>query len=71
MNVEDLEGSNIIIWAYDDSKNQVIEIFKVVITMEDIESVIEFTVLYIPSTFTLLLGRPWFHPLGGIPFTVH
>ena len=71
MNVEDLEGSNIIIWAYDDSRKPVIGIFKAVITVRNIESVTEFTVLDIPLTFTLLLGRPWFHPLGGIPSTVH
>ena len=71
MNIEDLEESNIIIQAYDNSKKPVIETFKVVVTVEDIESVTEFTVIDIPLTFSLLLSRPWFHPLGGIPSTVH
>ena len=71
MNVEDLEGSNVIIWAYDDSKKSIIGTFKPVVTVGDIESVIEFTIMDIPLTFTLLLERPLFHPLGGIPSTVH
>ena len=57
MNVEDLEESNMIIRAYDDSKKPVVRTFKVVVTVGDIESVIEFTVLDIPQTFALLLGR--------------
>ena len=58
MNVEDLEGFDVIIWAYDDSKKSVIGTFKAVVTIGDIESIIEFTILDIPPTFTLLLGRP-------------
>lgn len=71
INPEDLEQSNVIIRAYDDSKKPVVGTFKVVVTMGDIESVIEFTVLDIPSTFALLVGRPLFHPIGGIPSTMH
>src|SRR3989442_1253439 len=29
------------------------------------------TVLDIPATFAVLLGRPWFHPLGGVSSTLH
>ena len=36
-----------------------------------IEVVVEFTVLNIPITYALLLGRPWYHTLGGVPSTVH
>ena len=36
-----------------------------------IEAVVEFTVLDIPVTYTLLLGRPWYHVLGGVPSTVY
>ena len=47
------------------------ETFKAVVTVGEIKSVTKFTVLDIPPTFALLLGRPWFHPMGGIPSTVH
>ena len=63
MNIKGLNESNVIIWAYDDCKKPIIRAFKAVVTMGDIESVTEFTVLDIPPTFVLLLGRPWFHPL--------
>ena len=36
-----------------------------------IEAVVEFTVPDIPVTYALLLGRPWYHVLGGVPSTVH
>ena len=25
----------------------------------------------IPVTFAILIGRPWFHPLGGVPSSLH
>ena len=28
-------------------------------------------VIDIPVTFAILLRRPWFYPLGGVPSTVH
>ena len=36
-----------------------------------IETVIEFTVLDISVTYALLLGRSWYHTLGGVPSTMH
>src|SRR5215468_7009287 len=27
--------------------------------------------LDIPASYALLLGRPWLHPLGAVPSTVH
>ena len=36
-----------------------------------IEDEVEFIVLDIPATFSLLLGRPWFHKLEGVPSTLH
>ena len=39
--------------------------------MDPIESTVDITVLDIPITFAILLGRPWFHSLGGVPSTLH
>ena len=58
ISVEELKASNLIIRAYDDSKKPIIGTFKAVVTVGDIVSVIEFTILDIPPTFALLLGRP-------------
>ena len=58
MNFEDLEESNVIIWVYDNSKKPVVGTFKAIVTVGDIESVTKFTILDIPPTFALLLGRP-------------
>ena len=36
-----------------------------------LESMVEFTVLDIPVSYAILLGRPWFHPLGGVSSTLY
>ena len=68
---EDLKPSNLVIRAYDDSKRAVEGTFTTKVKTGPIISEVEFTVLDIPMTFVVLLGRPWFHALGGVPSTVH
>ena len=69
--VEELTKSNLVIRAYDDSTRSVEGIFVAPVKTGPIEIVMEFTVLDIPITYALLLGRPWYHILGGVPSTVH
>ena len=71
MKVEELTKSDLIIRAYDDSTRSVEGKFIALVTTGPIEPVVEFTVLDIPVTYDLLLGRPWYHILGGVPSTVH
>ena len=68
---EDLKPSDLVIRAYDDSKRVVEGTFTAKVKTGPIISEVEFTVLDIPMTFAVLLGRPWFHALGGVPSTVH
>ena len=49
ISVAELEASNLIIRAYDDSKKQVVGTFKATITMGEIEYVVEFIVLKYPT----------------------
>ena len=69
--VEELTKSDLIIRAYDDSTRSVEGTFVASMKTDPIEVVIEFTVLDIPVTYALLLGRPWYHVLGGVPSIVH
>lgn len=69
--VEELTKSDLMIRAYDDSARNVERTFIAPVKTEPIEVVMEFTVLDIPVTYTLLLGRPWYHILGGVPSTIH
>ena len=71
MKVEELTKSDLVIRAYDDSTRSVEGTFVTLVKTGPIEVVIEFTVLDIPITYALLLGRPWYHVLGGVPSTVH
>ncbi|KAJ9181599.1 hypothetical protein P3X46_009714 [Hevea brasiliensis] len=63
ISMSELTGSDLVIRAYDDSKRNVIGVFKTMVKVGPIETEVEFTVLDIPMTFSLLLGRIWFHPL--------
>ena len=69
--IEELMKSDLIIRAYDNSTRNVEGTFIAPVKTGPIEAVIEFTVLDIPVIYALLLGRPWYHILGGVPSTVH
>ena len=56
--VEELTKSDLVIRAYDDSTRSVKGIFVAFVKTDPIEVVVEFTVLDIPVTYALLLGRP-------------
>ncbi|XP_050222407.1 uncharacterized protein LOC126672500 [Mercurialis annua] len=71
MTKDDLQKTELIIRGYDESRRQVEGTFKTIIKVRPIESVVEFMVVDIPISYALLLGRPWFHALGGIPSTLH
>ena len=71
MKVEELAKSNLIIRAYDDNTRSMEGTFMALEKTGPIKAVMEFTVLDIPITYALLLGRLWYHILGGVPSTVH
>src|SRR2546430_7561832 len=66
-----LKPSGVVIRAYDNTRRGVEGTFVAKVKVGPIESLVEITVLDIPATFVVLLGRPWFHPLGGVPSTLH
>ena len=69
--VEELMKSDLVIRAYDDSTRSVEGMFMAPVKTGPIEAVAEFTVLDIPVTYALLLGRPWYHILRGVLSPVH
>ena len=69
--VEKLTNSNLVIRDYDDNTKSMEGTFMAHVKTGPVEAVVEFTVLDIPVTYALLLGRPWYHVLGGVPSTVH
>ena len=71
MKETDLDPSSMTIKAYHDSKCKVEGTFVAMVKVGPIEDEVEFTVLDIPTTFSLLLGRIWFHKLGDVPSTLH
>ena len=67
----DLKPSDVVIKAYDDTKRPVEGTFRVLVKTGPIETWVNLHVIDIPITFAILLGRPWFHSLGGVPSIVH
>ena len=66
-----LKPSEVVIKAYDDTKRPVEGTFKALVKDGPIETWVNLYMIDILITFTVLLGRPWFHPLGGVPSTLH
>ena len=71
MKVEELTKYDLEIRAYDDSTRSMKGTFVALVKTGPIEVVVEFTVLDILVTYALLLGKPWYHVLEGVPSTVH
>ena len=67
----DLKPSEVIIKTYDDTKRPVEGTFRALVKTGPIEAWVDLYVIDIPVTFAILLGRPWFHPLGGVSSTLH
>ena len=69
--IEELTKYDLVIRAYYDNTRSVEGTFMASVKTGPIKAVVEFTVLDIPVIYALLLGRPWYHVLGGVPSTVH
>ena len=67
----DLKPSEVVIKAYDDTRRLVEGTFRALVKTGQIEAWVDLQVIDIPVTIAILLGRPWFHPLGGVPSTLH
>lgn len=66
-----LTPSALTIRAYDSGCRSVLGTFKTTRMVGPVESVIEFCVMDINTSYNLLLGRTWLHPLEAVPSTVH
>ena len=57
--------------AYDESSRWVIGTFEAKCQLGPVSSLVLFHVHEITTTYNLLLGRAWMHPIGIVPYTVH
>ena len=57
--------------AYDNTRREVMGTLEIELLIGSATFVIVFQVLRIPKSFNLLLGRPWIHRVGAIPFSLH
>ena len=66
-----LSPSSLTIRAYDNSSKSIMGTFEVACKTGPVNATIVFHVLNIPTSYNLLLGRAWMHPLGIVPSTLH
>ena len=71
LTMADIKLSHVVIKAYDDTKRPIEGTFRTLVKTKPIEVWVNIHVIDIPVTFAVLFGRLWFHPLGGVPLTVH
>ena len=71
LTIDDLQTFNVVVKAYDDTKQHVEAIFRALVKTGPIEMWVNLHMIDIPMTFAILLGRSWYYPLEGVPFTVH
>ena len=57
--------------AYDSTRREVMGSLEIELLIGPTTFVTVFQVLRIPTSFNLLLGRPWIHRAGAIPFSLH
>ena len=57
--------------AYDSTRREVIGTLKIELLIDPTTFVTVFQVLRIPTSFNLLLGRPWIHRVEAIPSSLH
>uniref|UniRef100_A0A2N9EMI8 Uncharacterized protein n=1 Tax=Fagus sylvatica TaxID=28930 RepID=A0A2N9EMI8_FAGSY len=66
-----LSPSSLTVQAYDESSRGVIGTFEAECQLGPVSSSVLFHILEITTSYNLLLGRAWMHPLGIVPSTVH
>ena len=66
-----LAPSSLTVRAYDESSRGVIGTFEAECQLGPVSSSVLFHVLEITTSYNLLLGRAWMHPLGIVPSMVH
>ena len=57
--------------AYDNTRREVIGTLEIELLIGPATFATVFQVLRIPTSFNLLLGRPWIYRAGAIPFSLH
>ncbi|RVW41816.1 hypothetical protein CK203_112756 [Vitis vinifera] len=57
--------------AYDNARREVMDTLEIELLIGSTTFVTIFQVLRIPTSFNLLLGRPWIHKARAIPFSLH
>lgn len=71
LDIENIIPSLLTSKAYDNTSRKVMGTFKATCKIGLLNSIVEFHVMDITSSYKLLLGKAWLFPIGAIPSTLH
>ncbi|XP_054808679.1 uncharacterized protein LOC129310792 [Prosopis cineraria] len=66
-----MKHSDVVVKAFDGTRREVIGNVCLPLQIGPSTFVVEFQVMYIDATYTMLLGRPWIHDAEAVPSTLH
>ena len=67
----DFKPSTQTVRAYDNTRREVMGTLTLELMIGPVVFKVMFQILRIPVSFNLLLGRPWIHSAGAIPYSLH
>jgi hypothetical protein len=68
---DQISPSSLTIRTCDNSNRSVMGTFKVPCKIGPVNAIVVFHILNIPTSYNLLLGKAWMHPLGIVPFSLY
>ncbi|XP_075080367.1 uncharacterized protein LOC142165881 [Nicotiana tabacum] len=71
IDTERIRPNNICVCAFDGIKRDTIGDIDLILTIGPIDFKVTFQVLDMDTSYNFLLGKPWIHAVGAVPFTLH
>ncbi|XP_075109318.1 uncharacterized protein LOC142181083 [Nicotiana tabacum] len=68
---ERIRPNNVCVRAFDSVKRDTIEKIDLILTIDPMDFKVTFQVLDMDTSYNFLLGRPWIHTAGAVPYTLY
>nr|CAD1823289.1 unnamed protein product [Ananas comosus var. bracteatus] len=69
--VEDLEPENVVISGFNKSDEHTLGSIQLILSLQELKTLVRFYVIDADTSYTMLLGRPWIHEFQIVPSTLH
>nr|CAD1836413.1 unnamed protein product [Ananas comosus var. bracteatus] len=69
--VDDLEPENVVISGFNKSDEHTLGSIQLMLSLQELKTLVRFYVIDADTSYTMLLGRPWIHEFQIVPSTLH